>query len=115
MRCSILFHLLVPGGAGLTRASDETYEQSIRPWWKLVGWWREESEPVPFGPQLERFISWMRDERGLSTKTIDARRRRLAAFLRWCADTGRDLAALRPEDLDAYFISSGVQRCSRVS
>lgn len=102
-------------GAGLTRQSAETYEQSIRPWWKFMGLWRQESEPVPFEPQLEQFISWMRDERGLSTATIYARRRRIATFLRWCGDTRRDLAALRPEDLDAYFISAAERRWSRVS
>lgn len=103
------------GGAGLTRQSAETYEQSIRPWWKFMGWWRQGSEPVPFGAQLERFISWMRDERGLSAVTIDVRRRRIAAFLRWCANARRDLATMGPDDLDAYFISCAAQGWSRVS
>jgi len=102
-------------GAGLTPESAETYEQSIRPWWKFMGWWHEESKPVPFGPQLEQFISWMHDERGLSAKTIDVRRRRIAGFLHWCADTRRDLAALRPEDLDAFFIACATKGWSRVS
>jgi integrase/recombinase XerD len=99
----------------LTPSTAETYEQSIRPWLKFLGWWRDERKPVPFGQQLNQFISWMHDDRGLSAVTIDVRRRRVATFLRWCADTGRYLGALRPEDLDAYFVSPGMQRWSRVS
>jgi site-specific recombinase XerD len=102
-------------GARLAPSSAETYEQSIRPWLKFLGWWRDEREPVPFGQQLERFISWMRDERGLSAVTIDVRRRLVVTFLRWCVGTQRDLASLRPEDLDAYFVTYGAPRWSRIS
>ena len=35
--------------------------------------------------------------------------------MRWCADTRREFAELRPEDLDAYFLSSAVQRWTRIS
>lgn len=93
----------------------KTFVEFVRPWLKFLGWWREEREAVPFEPQLDRFVSWMRDERGLSATTVDVRSRRVATFLRWCAGTGRDLAMLRPEDIDAYFIAFGSQQWSRVS
>lgn len=57
----------------------------------------------------------MRDERGLSPSTVGQWGRRVTTFLRWCAGTGRDLATLRPEDIDAYFVTFGAQRWSRVS
>jgi len=85
-----------------------------RSWLKFLGRWHEEHEPVPCAEHLERYVAWMRDERGLSPVTIDVRRRRIAHFLRWCGRTGRDLATLRADDLDAYFVSFADQ-WSRVS
>jgi len=86
-----------------------------RPWLKFLAWWRQPKEQIPFEPDLERFVSWMRDERGLTPSTLSQWCSRTATFLRWCASTGRDLAMLRPEDVDAYFINYGAQRWSRVS
>lgn len=57
----------------------------------------------------------MRDERGLAPCTVEQWRCRTATFLDWCAQTGRDLATLEPEDIDAYFVTYGAQRWSRVS
>ena len=85
-----------------------------RPWLKFLGWWREEPEPIPFPEQLERYVTWMRCERGLSPETIYGRSRRVANFLRWCGQTDRDFATLRPEDLDAYFAAFSDQ-WSRIS
>jgi integrase/recombinase XerD len=86
-----------------------------RPWLKFLCWWRQPTEQIPFEQDLERFVSWMRDERGLTPCTVSQWRSRTATFLRWCASTGRDLAALRPEDIDAYFVTFGAQRWSRIS
>lgn len=85
-----------------------------RPWLKFLGWWREELEPIPFSEQLERYVTWMRNERGLSPDTVYVRSRRVASFLRWCGRTGRDFTTLRPEDLDAYFVAFAGQ-WSRIS
>lgn len=86
-----------------------------RPWLKFLCWWRHPLEPIPFEEHLERFVSWMRDERGLTPCTISQWRGRVATFLRWCASSGHDLATLRPEDIDAYFVTYGAQRWSRIS
>lgn len=86
-----------------------------RPWLKFMGWWRQSTEPIPFEEDLERFVSWMRDERGLTPCTVSQWRSRTATFLRWCASTGREFAALHPEDIDAFFITYGAQRWSRLS
>lgn len=37
-----------------------------RPWLKFMGRWRQPQPPIPFEEPLERFVSWMRDERGLT-------------------------------------------------
>jgi integrase len=57
----------------------------------------------------------MRDERGLTPCTISQWRSRAATFLRWCFNTGRRFSTLSPEDIDAYFITYGAQRWSRIS
>lgn len=92
-----------------------TLMNSARPWLKFLRWWRQPQPPIPFEETLDRFVFWMRDERGLTPCTVSQWRSRTVTFLRWCASTGRDLATLRPEDIDAYFISYGTQRWSRVS
>lgn len=86
-----------------------------RRWLGFLGWWREQQKPIPFEPHLVCFVSWMRDERGLSRSTVDQWSQRVATFLRWCGSTGRELAMLRPEDVDAYLVTFGAQRWSRVS
>lgn len=57
----------------------------------------------------------MRDERGLTPCTISQWRDRVTTFLRWCDNTGREFANLCPEDIDAYFLTYGAQRWSRIS
>lgn len=86
-----------------------------RPWLKFLHWWREPQPPIPFEKSLDRFVSWMRDERGLTPSTVSQWRGRVTTFLRWCGNTDRDLGTLRPEDIDAYFVTYGAQRWSRIS
>lgn len=94
-------------GAGLLRTT--------RPWFKFLGWWREAKQPTAFVEELDEFVQWMSDERGLTPCTIEQWRDRTATFLLWCAQTGRSLAALKPEDIDAYFATYGAGRWSRAS
>lgn len=108
----IIYEGLSPAKSPTTAA---TLVNFARPWLKFLRWWRQPQEQIPFVEDLERFVSWMRDERGLTPCTVSQWRSRTAAFLRWCATTGRNLATLRPEDIDAYFITYGTQRWSRVS
>lgn len=100
---------------GQSPATAVTLMNFARPWLKFLGWWRQPKEQIPFEQDLKRFVSWMRDERGLTPCTVGQWRSRAATFLHWCANTGRDLATLRPEDVDAYFINYGARRWSRVS
>lgn len=85
-----------------------------RPWLKFLGWWRTEEEPIPFAEHLESYLTWMRQERGFSPATVHGRNWCTTNFLRWCGQSGRDLASLRPHDLEAYFATFG-DRWSRIS
>lgn len=105
--------------AGPSAANSPTTAATLmnfaRPWLKFLGWWCQPQVQIPFEEDLERFVSWMRDERGLTPCTVSQWRSRAATFLQWCASTGREFATLRPEDIDAYFITYGAQRWSRIS
>lgn len=92
-----------------------TLVNCARPWLKYLDWWHEPVQLIPFASTLDEFVSWMRDERGLTPCTIDQWRRQAATFLRWCGHTDRDLAMLQPMDVDAYFVTVGAQRWSRIS
>lgn len=92
-----------------------TLMNCARPWLKYLEWWHEPTQLIPFASTLDDFVAWMRDERGLTPCTIDQWRRQVATFLRWCGHTDRDLATLQPMDVDAYFVTHGAQRWSRIS
>ena len=34
-----------------------------RPWFKFLGWWEQARPPIAFEQDLDRFVTWMRDER----------------------------------------------------
>lgn len=102
-----------PTRPALTTAA--TLVNFARPWLKYLGWWPQADESVPFAPALDHFVAWMRDERGLTPCTIDQWQYRTSKFLHWCSDTDRDLATLQPQDIDAYFVTYGAQRWSRIS
>jgi integrase/recombinase XerD len=86
-----------------------------RPWLKFLGWWHEPRQSLAFAVELDRFVSWMRDERGLTPCTVEQWRGRTAIFLRWCEQHDLELASLAPEDIDRYFICYGASRWSRIS
>ena len=52
-----------------------------RPWLRFLGWWREPAVPFSHGDQLDRYVAWMRDERGFTSSTVE----------QWCRTTKRFL------------------------
>jgi integrase/recombinase XerD len=86
-----------------------------RPWLRFLGWWRTPVTALRLQDQLDQFVVWMRDERGFSPLTIEQWQTRARMFLQWCERTDRQLCALRPGDIDHYFLSEGAGRWSRVS
>jgi site-specific recombinase XerD len=86
-----------------------------RPWLRFLGWWRVPTAELRFQSHLERYVTWMRDERGFSSATVVQWRSKIRDFLQWYERTERPLCALEPSDVDMYFVTEGARRWSRVS
>lgn len=86
-----------------------------RPWLRFLGWWRVPTAESRFQGHLERYVTWMRDERGFSSSTVVQWRSKIRDFLQWYERTDRPLCALQPSDVDVYFVTEGARRWSRVS
>ncbi len=108
----------IAGERRSTRAGGTTERSLIdvgRPWLRFLGWWREPIINLRSQEQLDLYVSWMRDERGLTHLTVERWQAHVRKFLRWCDMTDRRLCDLRASDVDAYFICEGKERWSRVS
>jgi site-specific recombinase XerD len=86
-----------------------------RPWLRFLGLWGEPDEPLLCRDQLDGYVTWMRDERGFTPSTVEQWGRTTARFLRWCAQTGRQLRGLTAGDIDDYVAIQGKGRWTRVS
>ena len=86
-----------------------------RPWFRFLGWWRVPTAESRFQSHLERYVTWMRDERGFSSSTVVQWRSKIRDFLQWYERTDRPLCAVEPSDIDVYFVTEGARRWSRVS
>ena len=86
-----------------------------RPWLRFLGWWREPGALFSCQSYLDRYVAWMRDERGFTPSTVEHWSRTMRRFLRWCEQTNRSLGDLRPEDFDNYIVTQGTGCWSRVS
>src|SRR5271166_2864424 len=42
-----------------------------RPWLRFLGWWREPHPVFQYQDQLDRYVTWMRDERGFTASTVE--------------------------------------------
>jgi site-specific recombinase XerD len=86
-----------------------------RPWLRFLGWWRVPTAALRFQIHLERYVTWMRDERGFSSSTVVQWRSKIRDFLQWYERTDRPLRALESSDVDVYFVTEGAGRWSRVT
>src|SRR5271165_1300884 len=86
-----------------------------RPWLRFLGWWREPAAPFSYQSQLDRYVAWMRDERGFTPSTVEQWCRTTRRFLRWCEQAGRQLRQLTATDIDNYVATQGKGRWARVS
>lgn len=86
-----------------------------RPWLRFLGWWRVPTAELRFQSHLERYVTWMRDERGFSSSTVVQWRSKIRDFLQWYERTDRPLCALEASVVDVYFVTEGARRWSRVS
>ena len=81
----------------------------------ILGWWRVPTAELRNQGHLDRYVAWMRDERGFSSSTIVQWRSKIRDFLQWFERIDRPFSALDPSDLDVYFVTEGARRWSRVS
>jgi hypothetical protein len=86
-----------------------------RPWLRFLGWWRDQTAVSQYQDLFDRYVAWMRDERGFTPSTVEQWGRTIGRFLRWCEQTNRQLADLKSSDVDGYFAAQGTVRWSRVS
>lgn len=86
-----------------------------RPWLRFLGWWREPDAPLLRRDQLDRYVTWMRDERGFTPSTVEQWGRTTTRFLRWCTQAGRQLGELTAADIENYVAIQGKGRWTRVS
>jgi len=86
-----------------------------RPWLRFLGWWREPTVTFQYQCELDRYITWMRDERGFTPSTVEQWTRIATRFLRWNERANRELDALQIGDIDEYFATQGTGRWSRIS
>lgn len=78
-----------------------------QPWLRFLGWLVEPENPKFFIEELESYVSWMRDERGLSSSTIEQWTERLTSFLCWYGGRGKKFSQINIHDIDAYFVEMG--------
>ena len=86
-----------------------------RPWLRFLGWWREPASPFSYRGQLDRYVTWMRDERGFTPSTVEQRGRTTRRFLGWCAEADRQLGDLTAGHIDSFIATQGQGRWTRVS
>jgi integrase/recombinase XerD len=86
-----------------------------RPWLRFLGWWRQPNAAFRYQDQLDRYVTWMRDERGFTPSTVEQLGRQAGRFLRWCEQSNRQLGVLQATDIDDYFATQATGRWSRVS
>ena len=90
--------------------------QVARAWLRFLGCLEERSvEPEAFANQVIEFIAYLRDERGLSTNSLRARRWHVECFLRTSAKDKNSITHITAEDIDGFLSLKGKQGWCRVS
>jgi integrase/recombinase XerD len=85
-------------------------------WLRFLGCLEERSaESKAFADQVDDFIAYLRDERGLSTSSLHARRWHVECFLRTSVKGKNSLAQVTAEDIDGFLSLKGKQGWCRVS
>ena len=85
-----------------SRASSEFLGRALR-WLRFLDRVEEPVEPRhPYAVEIEAFVAWMRDERGLSEGTIHGRRQAAADYLNRLAVRNVPLTAAEITDVDEF-------------
>lgn len=85
-------------------------------WLRFAGVLRKPATPrMRFADQIDDFVRWATEERGLSALTVRSHRHKVALFLKWFSERRRSLTALRLRDVDDFLISKGTTGWNRKS
>ena len=107
------YHATVPTSAG---SRQRVVRGAIR-WLRFLGWLRE--PPVArsaYHAQLDAYIAWMREERGLSEENIRSSRAVVREFLDWLVTRSIPLCCVQSIDVDgAVAAKSASRRYSRAT
>lgn len=91
------------------------FMDAARAWLRFLGCLHEPVASPPFAEQLEAYVRWMAQERGLAATTIERNQSCISQFLRWYGARGRCLSEVRLTDIDTFLGEGGTQRWCRVS
>ncbi len=98
------------------RFSRERFIQTAAAWFRFLGRLQEpQEEPAAFAELIREFDHYLREERGLSPRTIHNRCWHVQAFMRWFFEQGSSLGELRLEQIDAFLALKRTQGWCRVS
>src|ERR1039458_6210753 len=97
--------------------SRRLFIQVATAWLRFLGRLAEPShgERNIYSDQVDDFIAYLRDERGLSPSTICSRRWQVESFLRHVSPSKASIASITVGDVDAFFDSKGRGDWGRVS
>lgn len=105
-----------PEHAADSRSSRLLFIHIATAWLRFLGRFEEsQCEPKPFANQIDNFVMFMRDERGLSPATIMFRSEQVRNFLSAVCIPEVSLSAITINDVDAYLAHRGRHGWSRAS
>ena len=98
------------------RWSRELFVQTAKDWLHFLGS-LEMPKPkiLPFADRLADFVTYQRDERGLSPATIGNQKWHVEKLLGWLSEQNRGFDNVSLEDVDAFLAANGKQGWGRVS
>jgi len=104
------------GRIGEPSGSRQLFIQVALSWLRFLGRLEASpSQPAIGAEWVEHFTTYMREDRGLSPRTIHARRWHVEKFLHWLAEQSRCVTPVVIEDIDTYLDLRGHPGWSRVS
>ena len=90
------------------------YTSLARRWLRFCGRFVEPAKaPMPFSAHIDEFASWMADERGLASSSIQNRIYFLRSFLADWHSSGRALKEIGVDDIDDYLIERTGRWCRK--
>lgn len=98
-----------PKGATESRSSRLLFIHISKKWLRFCGYKVKEENAAksPFDNYIEKFIKYMRDERGLSNATITFNCEQLTNFLKFIGPKKVSLKDISIHDIDAYLVHQG--------